>query len=79
MGFDCPLEIKTTFIYRAPFANGLTEHEYDHVFTGIYDGPITNNPVEVADYKWIKVAALRTDMKKIRKNIRHGFILLWGN
>ena len=28
------------FIYNATFDNGLTEHEFDHVFTGIYDGEI---------------------------------------
>jgi isopentenyl-diphosphate delta-isomerase len=32
MGFVCPLEEKFTFLYRAEFSNGLTEHEFDHVF-----------------------------------------------
>jgi isopentenyldiphosphate isomerase len=25
------------FIYKAPFDNGLTEHEFDHVMIGYYD------------------------------------------
>src|SRR5882724_7307700 len=40
MGFTAPLAKAFEFIYKAPFENGLTEHEYDHVFTGIYDGKI---------------------------------------
>ncbi len=63
MGFDCPLTEKTAFIYRAPFSNGLTEHEYDHVFTGTFDGAVKPNPEEADDYKWIKLADLRADMK----------------
>ena len=30
--------------------NGLIEHEYDHVFTGLYEGPIAINKSEVEDY-----------------------------
>ncbi len=50
MGFTTALEKIFSFIYKAPFDNGLTEHEYDHVFTGIYDGPVQPDPSEVADY-----------------------------
>ena len=28
----------------------MTEHEYDHVFAGVYEGPIVVNKSEVADY-----------------------------
>ena len=37
MGFVCELEEKTSFIYKAPFDNGLTEHELDHVMVGYYN------------------------------------------
>ena len=37
MGFDTSLQQIFSFTYRASFNNGLTEHEYDHVFAGIYD------------------------------------------
>ena len=49
MGFTTPLTKAFEFIYKASFDNGLTEHEYDHVFTGIYDGIIVPNKDEVAD------------------------------
>ncbi|MEK7619489.1 MAG: isopentenyl-diphosphate Delta-isomerase, partial [Patescibacteria group bacterium] len=44
MGFDCPLNEMFTFRYLAPFPNGLTENEVDHVFFGMYDGPVNPNP-----------------------------------
>jgi isopentenyl-diphosphate delta-isomerase len=64
MGFDCPLKEIFSFIYRAEFANGLTEHEFDHVFVGRYDGAINPNPDEVDDWRWIDVAELIKDVKK---------------
>jgi isopentenyl-diphosphate delta-isomerase len=50
LGFTTPLQKVFDFIYQAPFDNGLTEHEYDHVFVGDYPGNIQPNPVEVKDY-----------------------------
>ena len=40
MGFDTFLSHAFTFTYRTDFDNGLTEHEIDNVFTGIFDGDI---------------------------------------
>ena len=40
MGFETELEKVFDFVYKAEFENGLTEHEFDHVFTGEYDGEI---------------------------------------
>ncbi|MEG1198654.1 MAG: isopentenyl-diphosphate Delta-isomerase, partial [Algoriella sp.] len=37
MGFDCDLEFKFSFIYKAHLDNNLTEHELDHVFIGTFD------------------------------------------
>ena len=50
MGFNTHLKKAFDFIYKAPFDNGLTEHEFDHVFIGTYDGVITPNAEEVSDY-----------------------------
>lgn len=38
MGFSVPLEELFSFIYKASFDNGLTEHELDHVLLGYFDG-----------------------------------------
>ena len=49
LGFETNLEKAFEFTYKASFENGLTEHEFDHVFTGIYDGEINFNKNEVQD------------------------------
>ena len=50
LGFSAPLHKVFDFTYHAPFDNGLTEHEFDHVFAGTYLGPVNPNPAEVLDY-----------------------------
>jgi len=50
MGFGTVLQKQFEFIYRAEVENNLIEHEYDHVFTGTYEGIINVNKNEVADY-----------------------------
>ena len=53
MGFITDLKETISFIYKAPFDNGLTEHEFDHVLFGTYVGNIQANPEEVMDFKYI--------------------------
>ena len=48
LGFTTPLKKIFAFTYKAGVENGLTEHEYDHVFVGEYDGAIKPNNKEVA-------------------------------
>lgn len=50
LGFETSLEKIFEFTYKASFDNGLTEHEFDHVYAGAYDGPIQCNKEEVMDY-----------------------------
>ena len=50
MGFHTPLSKVFNFTYKASFENGLTEHEFDHVFTGTYDGFIKPDSSEVSNY-----------------------------
>ena len=55
MGFSTKLTPAFNFIYNATFDNGLTEHEFDHVFTGIYDGEIRVDKTEVSDFCYKKL------------------------
>lgn len=59
MGFDTVIEKAFDFIYQAPFDNGLTEHEFDHVFVGSYEGPVVPNAEEVSDYCYKPVEDIR--------------------
>ena len=47
LGFTTALTKAFDFTYSAPFDNGLTEHEFDHVFVGTYSGPMHLNYTEV--------------------------------
>ena len=53
MGFTTSLQTLFSFIYKAPFDNGLTEHELDHVLLGHYESSPIINTEEVADWKWM--------------------------
>lgn len=62
MGFNAPLIKAFDFTYRAGFDNGLTEHEFDHVYLGVYNGMVQPNPEEVAEYSYITMEDLRQEM-----------------
>ena len=64
MGFVCELDEKTSFIYKAPFDNGLTEHELDHIMVGFYNQDPLINREEVESYKWMTVEDVKADMAK---------------
>lgn len=62
--------------YCASFDNGLTENEIDHVFKGVYNGPIPFNPEEVHDVKWIEIGALKAWIDKSPEDFTVWFKLL---
>jgi len=63
MGFNTPLTKAFDFVYKAPFDNGLTEHEFDHVFIGTYEGDIVPNPEEVSDYCFKTIEEIRNSIQ----------------
>ena len=63
MGFSTELKDTISFIYKAPFDNGLTEHEYDHILVGQYDEDPNPNPDEVNAWKWVSLEEVKEDMK----------------
>ncbi len=62
MGFVVDLTESISFMYKAPFDNGLTEHEYDHVLLGSYNEDPIINPDEVASWKWMPLEDVKADM-----------------
>ena len=62
MGFVTELKETTSFIYKAPFENGLTEHELDHVLVGTYNGDPEPNKDEVGGWKWMAIDAVKLDV-----------------
>ena len=62
MGFTTDLKEIISFIYKAPFDNGLTEHEFDHVLIGYYEDSPNINHDEVADWKWMPLEDVKNDI-----------------
>lgn len=62
MGIATELSELFSFIYKAPFDNGLTEHELDHVMIGRYDSAPNLNLDEAADWKWMAIADVQRDL-----------------
>jgi len=62
MGFVVDLKESISFIYKAPFDNGLTEHEYDHVLLGKYNDEPKINPNEAAGWKWMPLEEVKVDI-----------------
>lgn len=63
MGFVTDLKESISFIYKAHFDNGLTEHEYDHVLLGHYNDEPKINEDEVANWKWVALDDVNKDLK----------------
>lgn len=64
MGFSTELKETISFVYKAPFDNGLTEHEFDHILVGDYEGEPNINPEEVADWKWSGVEEVKKEISE---------------
>jgi len=64
MGFDCDVQKAFHFTYKADVGQGLTEHEFDHVFIGTSNMLPNINPAEVNDWKYMSIEEIRQDMEK---------------
>ena len=68
MGMECDLKEAFSFIYKADVMQGLTEHEFDHVFIGTTDATPIINRAEVESYKYETVANIAEDIEKNPQN-----------
>ena len=62
LGFETALKKIFEFTYKAPFDNGLTEHEFDHVFIGNFANKIKPDPDEVQDYIYQSMDAIEKSL-----------------
>jgi len=75
MGFSTDLKKEKPLVYKVEVGGDMTEYEYLHIFTGIYDGSFNLNPQEVEDTKWITLDKLKEDVKINSKEYTPWFIL----
>ena len=64
LGISIALKKAFSFTYKAVLDSGLTEHEFDHVFTGTYNGPLQPNEDEVGDYAYLDIDYLHSHIEK---------------
>lgn len=62
MGIKVELEPKTTFTYKTDFSNGLSEHEFDHIFIGKFNGEPGINKEEVNAFAWKNSEAIKSSI-----------------
>lgn len=62
MGFSTTIAKIFDFHYHASFANGLTEHEFDHVFVGVFTGKVAPNTAEVQAYCYMNMNDIANDL-----------------
>lgn len=75
MGMQCELNAIFSFVYKAEFENGLTEHEFDHVFFGQSDQTPELNLEEVEDYRYVGLADLKKEIKEAPQNFTPWFLI----
>ena len=66
MGLSLGLTRVTSFVYEASDPeSGLTEREYDHVLSGVYEAQdIDPDPKEVSDWTWVSPQELARDLEE---------------
>ena len=79
MGIELQTEFAYKFIYQAPLDNGLTEHEYDHVLTGTFDGTPHINIQEVEDWKFVHITSLKEDIARHPERYTYWFKLIMNH
>lgn len=78
MGMELELKEIGAFIYKtseksAGFENGLTEHEFDHVFTAISDKDPMINKEEVEEFKWMRIEGIKEALNSEKEKFTFWF------
>lgn len=63
LGIQPQIQHIFSFLYKAAFDNGLTEHEFDHVFIGQWNDDVHLNPEEVAEIRYLTIEEIKSDMQ----------------
>ncbi len=72
MGIQAEITPLFSFTYKEILENGLTEHEFDHVFLGYYDLLPSINPNEVMNYRYLSFEAIKAEIES-----NPGYYTVW--
>ncbi len=76
LGIKADIEEKFHFIYKAEVGHHLWEHELDHVFTGIYEGPFRPDTCEVSEVRYITMHELEKELAAHPENFTEWFKII---
>lgn len=76
MGICTALNKFKEVTYRLDVGSHLIEHEFDHIFVGLFNGEPEPNPGEVCDWKWVDYSALKQDISLHPENYTAWFKLI---
>lgn len=79
LGFTCPVEFLYKFKYHAQYGAIGAEHEYCWVYYGRYDGPMSINVSEIADWRWVGIDALETELAESPERFTPWFKMEWAH
>lgn len=63
MGFCTELLQVSSFTYRAEVPGDLIEHEFDHIYVGLFDGEPQEDPEEAHSWLWVDIRQLAQEIK----------------
>jgi len=75
MGIKTELKKEFEFTYNAVLENGLTEHEFDHVLIGNFNGTPILNKDEVEDWKWMSLEEIEKDINENKEDYTVWFVI----
>lgn len=73
MGIETNLQFNSVMTYKAIFNNNLTEHEVDHIFTGIYNQNPSINPNEAMSFCWKSPNEVKEQIKNTPEMFTYWF------
>jgi len=77
LGFECPLEFMYKFKYQARYGAVGAEHEYCWVYFGRYTGPVDVNISEIAEWRFVGVDGLETELQEKPDSFTPWFKMEW--
>ena len=79
MGMVCDLTELYSFVYKAEVGNGLIEHEFDHVFTGITNALPSPNTDEVMAFRYVDIDHLLAEVSETPEAFTPWFKITLGS
>jgi isopentenyl-diphosphate delta-isomerase len=78
LGIECPLKFLYKFKYHAQYGTVGAEHEYCWVYYGHYDGEVDVNESEIAEWRYLDIASLESEVAGSPENFTPWLKMEWA-